>query len=314
MNAGHAFSVLAEAAERERTALAGVSREVIRRRSVSLMYEEIRASARLAGASLQLGDVTALVERGIAHGSRPLQEYIVTADYADAARFVSRAQLPGPRQPFLTTAEIVELHALATRRTSPAPGKLRTTTFPAFPNGMVPPPPWLLQIDLSSFTARLAAGPPAGMSPLYWAAAAHERFERIHPFSSGNGRVGRLLLNLLLHRCGYPPFAVRDRDVERYLEALRSADSENLWPLATMVARSVLASLLRLAEEETIEDLRSLASFASGSERQALYKAAQRGRLRTVRDGRGLQTRQAWIDAYRASCARRHVTAAHGQA
>lgn len=301
MSTSHAFEVLAQTAARERAMLGVIPPQTLQRRRRALVLEEIRASAALAGARLGLAEVIALVERGVAAGSHPLLEYIVTADYADAARYVERAIMPGSKHPYLRVNEIIELHARATRRTAQTPGRWRTTTLPPFPDGMVPPPPWLLQIEICAFTNRLASGPTPGLSPLLWVAQAHERFERIHPFSSGNGRVGRLIANLLLHRTGFPPFAVRDRDVERYLAALRSADSQNLWPLATMIARSVVASLLRLSYDESQATLRSLTTFATGSERQALYKAAQRGRLRTARGERGLQTTQAWIDAYRAS-------------
>jgi Fic family protein len=36
-------------------------------------------------------------------------------------------------------------------------------------------------------------------------AKVHVRFEQIHPFLDGNGRTGRLVLNVLLIRLGYPP-------------------------------------------------------------------------------------------------------------
>ncbi len=301
MSGTYAFHVLADAVEAERLRVAALPHARIAAEHQALAFEEIRASARLSGATLQPGELRALLERGIALGDRPLATYVTAADYAEAARYVERTAV-GPRQSYLRLAEIVDLHARATRRTPAAqPGAWRTVTFPPFPSGMVPPPPWLVPREIAAYVDRIASGPPDRAGTLRWAADAHERFERIHPFTAGNGRVGRLILNLLLRRCGYPPFAVRDRDAALYAAALRSADMRDPWPLATLVARSVLASLLRLSACEANEALAELSSFARGADRDALYKAAQRGRLRTVRRNSSVLTTQAWIDAYRAS-------------
>jgi hypothetical protein len=56
-------------------------------------------------------------------------------------------------------------------------------------------------------------------------AALHCRFEQIHPFLDGNGRTGRLILNLILVRHGYPPAIIYKRDRARYLRALQRADT-----------------------------------------------------------------------------------------
>ncbi|MGH6869100.1 MAG: Fic family protein, partial [Methylocella sp.] len=43
----------------------------------------------------------------------------------------------------------------------------------------------------------------------------------IHPFEDGNGRVARLLMNLLLIRGGYPPVPMRRENRKTYLDNLR---------------------------------------------------------------------------------------------
>src|SRR5690606_12810149 len=61
----------------------------------------------------------------------------------------------------------------------------------------VPPPPDALDDALSALE-RFLHEPPERMSPLVKAALAHVQFETIHPFNDGNGRLGRLLIVLIL--------------------------------------------------------------------------------------------------------------------
>jgi Fic family protein len=299
-----AFLRLAAAVNEESTFLSAAGRSPgLDAELRKLGLEEIWASTLIAGSTLSFEETTTLVERGVATGDHTLEYYVLVSDYAAAARFVSAAPPPGRRNVFLRLEEIVTLHALAARREPEAhPGAWRTTTARALPSGVVPPPAWLVPRELSAFVEREALGPGAQTEPLAWVAGAHQRFARIHPFERANGRVVRLLTNLLLARLGLPPFAVRGRAAARYLAALRRADSRDPWPLAATFAGAVLSSLRRLvAAGESNAELRSVAEFATGPRRAALYKAAQRGRLRTVRRAGTLYTSGPWIAEYEAS-------------
>ena len=76
-------------------------------------------------------------------------------------------------------------------------------------------------------------------------ARVHNDFERIHPFLDGNGRTGRLLLNLLLVRLGYPPAIVFKNERAKYLDAMRKADRGEDGPLGELIARAVTNNLYR---------------------------------------------------------------------
>lgn len=73
---------------------------------------------------------------------------------------------------------------------------------------------------------------PEGKDILKAAAYFHARFEFIHPFAVGNGRVGRTLLNYYLMTHGHPPLIVFDEDKRLYFECLQQYDeTEDLKPL-----------------------------------------------------------------------------------
>lgn len=63
------------------------------------------------------------------------------------------------------------------------------------------------------------------MNPFVLTTLFHHRFEQIHPFADGNGRCGRLLLNLILLKKNYPPLLVQRKNRELYRDSLSKADS-----------------------------------------------------------------------------------------
>ena len=54
----------------------------------------------------------------------------------------------------------------------------------------------------------------------------HCKFENIHPFSDGNGRVGRLALNYFLLTRHHPPIIIHEEDRREYFQALEQWDRE----------------------------------------------------------------------------------------
>lgn len=56
---------------------------------------------------------------------------------------------------------------------------------------------------------------------------AHVKFVSIHPFTDGNGRTARLLMNTLLLKYGYSPIIIRPTDRKKYLTAIENYQTKN---------------------------------------------------------------------------------------
>jgi Fic family protein len=95
------------------------------------------------------------------------------------------------------------------------------------------------------------------MHPVAIAARFHHRFTEIHPFDDGNGRMSRLLMNLMLMQAGYPPAVIRIGERDQYLAALRLADREEYDDFLSFIAEHVVSSLeifLRATKGEEIHE------------------------------------------------------------
>jgi hypothetical protein len=119
------------------------------------------------------------------------------------------------------------------------------------------------------------------------------------------GRTGRLLLNLLLIRLGYPPAVIYTRDRNRYLRALRRADRGDPGPLGELIARAVTDNLYRFVVSAVAGPNRLVPLVSLATKTQSVFTlraAIERGRLKAQKgpDGQWRSTR-AWVDEYVAS-------------
>jgi Fic family protein len=263
----------------------------------TLRQDEILGSVRLAGAALDAADVRALLQRGRALGGHRLTDYLLVHGYAEAAAWTAqRGTRPGP----VTTEDLRALHRMAAGPLAADGGAWRTRTLPPFADGTVPPPHWLVPFETATYVGRLALAEndPAPLA----VARAIARLVRLQPFPNANGRVARLVGTLVAYRRGLPPLVFDARAQRAYDDALHAALGGDPLPLARVVGRALIRALERLRDAIESEDaLQPLATFAAEKRADALYKAAQRGKLRVVRRKGRLLTTAGWVADYRAN-------------
>jgi hypothetical protein len=285
-----------------------------------IWLEEAHHSTAIEGNTLVLKQVELLLAEGRAVGNKELSEYLEVRGYANAADWVyGRAIEPDTWSDggLITLAEVRHIHNLAMTPVwdvaphpqatdREGPGSFREHDIEPFPGGMQPPlwpeVPALMRdwvndarktgkIDDATLIERLAE--------------LHARFEQIHPFLDGNGRTGRLILNLILVRLGYPPAIIYKGDRTRYLNALRRADSGDPGPLGEFLARAVLDNLYKfvvpaIAGPARLVPLPALATELLSA--NALRVAATRGRLKAAKAADGTwRSSRAWVDEYQST-------------
>ncbi|GAB3222369.1 Fic family protein [Kineococcus gypseus] len=280
--------------------------------------EEAHHSTAIEGNTLLQRDVDQLLEEGLTGRKvKQLSEYLEVRGYANAADWVYRTgidpagdwstgELLSLNDVRLVHHEVLDLvwqvspHPHATREE--APGSFRRHEIREFTGGMKPPSWTVVPAEVDQWLADVNTLRDAGPEQVERIAELHARFERIHPFLDGNGRTGRLLLNLVLVRLGMPPAIVYARDRDRYLRALRSSDAGEHGALGELIARAVLHNLNRLMLPQLAGPSRlvPIAALATAElSVGALRSAASRGALRAQRDPLGQwHSTQRFVDEY----------------
>lgn len=291
-----------------------------------IWHLEAHNSTAIEGNTLVLREVRTLLEERRPVGGKDLKDYMEVLGYAEAARWVySQARTPDRESSsaLISVTEIRNVHQLTMQRVweiaphpdasfDEQPGAFRRHDIRPFSGGMVPPPwvdvsPQLTSwVDSANSTGSDIDREKLAPSEIPCVLAdMHSSFERIHPFIDGNGRTGRLVLNLILVRLGFPPAIIFKSSRNRYLTALDKADKGDLGPLAELLARSVIDNLNRLIVPNIAGPARwvPLKSLATPElSYQALRQAASRGRLDVSYGSDGtVRSSKLAVDAYRDS-------------
>lgn len=298
-----------------------------------IWYEETHNSTALEGNTLILKEVKMLLDEGRAVGRKELREYLEVQGYAEAAQWVysqaiTRAGL-WEEGDLITLSELREIHKLSVgpvwlhfpptdHDPAEGPGSFRRHDIEPFAAGTKPSswpdvPPlvtdWIVVAnELRGFMEKweffgMPLAEPAE-HPVARLAALHASFERIHPFRDGNGRTGRLALNLMLVRLGYPPAIIYKKDRGKYIRGLDRADKRDPCALGELLARCVTHGVDRfllpaLAGPQRIIPLSALADRDLSL--IALRRAAERGRLRALRRSDQWYSTRKWVDEYKHS-------------
>lgn len=192
----------------------------------------------IEGNTLTLRETAELIEHGITVGGKPLRDHLEAVDHYHAVLWMR--ELAAKATP-IDEAVVRELHRRIVARSQPEIGGTYSTLprriagSPAiFPNAAKIPRmmkdfgEWLCQVELVPATSF----------------DAHFRLVSIHPFTDGNGRTARLLMNLLLLREGYPPVAVRPEDRKTYLDTLEHPSTrDDTGPFQTFMHQRLDATL-----------------------------------------------------------------------
>lgn len=179
------------------------------------LSEYIYNSNAIEGNTLTLQE-TAMVLEGITIDKKPLKDHLEVVGHRDAFLYVQH--LMRDKVPF-SEYIIREIHRLVLMDRLEDRGIYRQIPVHIIGAFHEPPEPLMVPKLMDNLIKEFDN---KKLHPIESVALFHLKFEGIHPFVDGNGRTGRLILNLYLMQNGYPPINVRFTDCKKYYEAFDS--------------------------------------------------------------------------------------------
>jgi Fic family protein len=218
-------------------------------------------SNKIEGNSLTFGETKALLLHNITAQGKPLKDHIEISGHIkaiDALLDITRTKEP------LTEAFVRNLHKLilgeryrsqaTTPSGEPTTKWIEVGTYKTTPNHVLTATGEIfkfsepLEVPREMFALVQAFNQSAEAAnsvenSILAACKVHYEFVRIHPFDDGNGRMARLLMNLLFITHGFPPAIIKAADKAAYLSALQQADSGQFDVFVDYIAACLCNSL-----------------------------------------------------------------------
>lgn len=200
------------------------------------MYQQVKLdelyhSNKIEGNSLTYGETVEVVQANIEIQGKSLRDQQEARNLSAALDYVHEVGMDNSVA--ITQNVIRRIHSLILRKIQADAGNYRTTQIEITGSRFASPEAFQVPSNMTALSdyVRVVSNPdtPQRESPLFSAAAAHVWLAQIHPFTDGNGRTARALMNLILMRRGYPPCIITEDDRSRYIDSLESSwENENL--------------------------------------------------------------------------------------
>ncbi len=203
----------------------------------------------IEGSTLTLQE-TALALEGVTIDKKPLKDHLEAVGHRDAFLYV--VSLVSDKVA-ISERVIRDIHSLVLMDRPEDKGVYRRIPVKIMGAHHEPPQPYLVPVQMERLLADLSRG---NRHIIESAAMFHLDFEGIHPFIDGNGRTGRLILNLMLMQAGYPPIDVKFADRGKYYSCFDIYYRDNdASPMVNMVGAYVkerLSQYLSLLQDHNI--------------------------------------------------------------
>lgn len=191
----------------------------------------------IEGNTLTLRETQLVIEEGQTIGGKSLREIYEARNHPEAIEYVQRL---GESQNRITEHDVQSLHQVIMKDILPHSeiGRYRKGEVRIAGSKHIPPPAYEVQPMMEEFVKTLNDNPDEYTTAELATIMLH-RLVYIHPFYDGNGRIARLLANLVLIRRRYFPIIIQKTDRGKYLNHLEKADQGDYVPLVNFVAQYV---------------------------------------------------------------------------
>lgn len=217
--------------------------ELIRLREEFLIDFTYNSNA-IEGNTLTLQETALILKEGITIDKKPLKDHLEAVGHKEAWLYVEELV---KNKVQISEKVIKEIHSLVLMDRREDKGVYRRVPVRIMGAAHTPPQPYLVPSLMEQLVNKYQE-----MTSLHIVeriSKFHLEFEAIHPFVDGNGRTGRLLLNLELMKEGYPPINIKFRDRRRYYEAFKSYSNGNdSTKMVLLVGEYLLEELRRYTE------------------------------------------------------------------